>query len=74
MDARPARPGETRLERYARANDKVLATEFVVSDAEGRFRVTFATPADAPAGTLVLKAFAQDKSGGVAVGGVELRR
>ncbi|MBL4844434.1 MAG: hypothetical protein JKY65_02815 [Planctomycetes bacterium] len=71
-DARPTRPGETRLERYARANDKVLKTELCGTAEDGTFRVTFKLPADRPKGPLILKAFAQDKTS-CAIGGVVLQ-
>lgn len=58
--ARPtARPGESALERYARANDKVLRQEIVLVR-EGAFEVRFDLPVDMTPGRYVLKGFAQD--------------
>lgn len=72
LDVRPGHPGETRLERYARANDKVLRTELCGTAPDGTFKVQFRLPPNRPKGPLILKAYAQDKSGS-AVGGIQVQ-
>ena len=74
LDVRPGHKGETRLERYARANEKVLRTELTGTAKDGTFEVVIKIPADRPAGKLILKAYAQDEDQS-AVGGtyVEIR-
>ncbi|MCO5167937.1 MAG: C25 family cysteine peptidase [Planctomycetes bacterium] len=64
---RPASAGETPLERYARANDRVLATSLVGVGADGRFVATLRAPAGA-AGPHVVKALATAERGGAAAG------
>lgn len=56
--ARPAKADETTLERYARSNDRVLATALVPAGADGAFEATLTVPAGAAAGPHLVKAFA----------------
>ena len=73
---RSARPdaarGETALERYARANDRVLATAIVRADARGRFEATLRVPLAAAAGEGFVKAFAEAPDG-AALGAARVR-
>lgn len=49
QSAHPASvPGETPLERYARANDRVVATTLVRSDGQGRFEARLRVPEATP--------------------------
>jgi len=63
------REGESRLERYARANDKLVRAVLASTKADGSFRVELAVPADLPAGPYLVKAFA-NRGARSAVGGV----
>jgi hypothetical protein len=68
--ARPSGdPGETPLERYARANDKVLRQE-ILRVKDGRFEAKLRAPKTA--GRYLLKAFAQDETS-CAAGGLLIR-
>lgn len=70
---RPARPvvaGETPIERYARANDRVLATALVRVGPDGAFSATLPLPASSPGGVHVVKAFATGE--GVAAAGAAM--
>jgi len=72
LDVRPGHKGETRLERYARANEKVLRTELTGTAENGVFKAVIKLPADRPQGPLILKAYAQDKHQS-AVGGINVQ-
>lgn len=64
--ARAASPQETTLERYARANDKVLATAIVMAGPDGVFSARLPVPPGAPAGAHLVKAFATGETGSAA--------
>jgi hypothetical protein len=64
--------GETREQRYVRANDKVLSTELVVTDEQGRFSVVLRAGALKEGRVYLVKAFASDGKRS-AVGGSVLR-
>ena len=63
------REGESRLERYARANDKVLRAALAATRPDGTFRVELSVPAELPAGRYMVKAFAS-RGATSAVGGL----
>lgn len=56
--AREAAPGETAVERYARANDPVVRAVVVPVGPDGRFEAELALPPGLPGGRYLLKAFA----------------
>ncbi len=64
---RPAPGPETDVERYARANDKVLWTELVRVGPDGRFTATLRVPDDA-AGPCFVRAFAAGEGERCAIG------
>ena len=73
---RSARPdpseGETPYERFARANDKVVITQIVGVEADGRFSLALDLPAGLLSGAYQVKAFAQGR-GTCAIGSLALK-